>query len=342
MALAAPIVFTGYWEYQLSLACTGILALAVLFFDRESSLYNGQKIWVWLPLLLVYSALIASLLNSVVREEAGTIAASRSFHGLLHIAEWEEQDKGTVREMYHGGVIHGIQYTANNRRNRATSYYGKGTGGWLAVQHHPRRAAKKPLQIGVLGLGTGTIAALGRQGDTVRFYEINPDVVRLSREWFSYLQDTEAHVEIVLGDARIHLERELKLNQEQQFDVLIADAFSSDAIPLHLLTKECGQVYRHHLKDDGILAIHISNQYLDLIPVTVGLAKELGWEAVLIDSDDNLRDAVWAATWVLITKNETFLASPAVQGARTKWPDGLPPAPLVWTDDYTSLFHVLN
>ena len=209
------------------------------------------------------------------------------------------------------------------------------------MQHHPNRLQHGSYNVGVVGLGTGTIAAFGRQGDLFRFYEINPDVLRLSDEWFWYRKKTLAQVETVLGDGRIQLEHELTRGQNQRFDVLVADAFTSDAIPLHLLTRECAQLYRQHLKDDGILAINITNQHLDLVPVALGMARTLQWEAVLVDSEDNLDLNTWDARWMLITSNQTFLNLPIIRKVRTDWPVDVI-TPLLWTDEYTSLFHVLK
>jgi hypothetical protein len=341
VALAAPVLFTGYWEYHLSLAGAGAVALAVMFFDSRSPLYQGKPLWVWVFSLSIYTGLIAALLSSVVWDTSDTLAASRSFFGVLRVTEYEEQDRGVYRELLHGGIVHGFQYTGTRWRGQPTSYYGEGTGAWLAVNNHPQRLARKPMHIGIVGLGTGTMAIFGRKGDTVKFYEIDPNVIDLSGEWFWYRQDSKAAVEIILGDARIQLERELAQGQGQQFDLLVVDAFSGSAIPLHLLTQECAHVYRRHLKDSGILALHISNQSLDLIPAALGLAQTLNWEAILIDSDEDLDKATWDATWVLITANRAFLDSPAAQQARTQWAQDSPTS-LTWTDDYTSLLHVLN
>jgi hypothetical protein len=341
VALAAPVLFTGYWEYHLALAGAGALALAVMFFDSRSPLYQGKPLWVWVLSLSIYTGLIAALLSSVVWDTSDTLAASRSFFGVLRVTEFEDQDRGVYRELLHGGIVHGFQYTGTRWRGMPTSYYGEGTGAWLAINNHPQRLARKPMHIGIVGLGTGTMAIFGRKGDTIKFYEIDPNVIDLSGEWFWYRQDSQAAVEIVLGDARIQLERELAQGHGQQFDLLVVDAFSGSAIPLHLLTQECAQVYRRHLKDSGILALHISNQSLDLIPVALGLAQTLNWEAIVIDSDEDLNKATWDATWVLITANRTFLDSPAAQKARTKWGADSSTS-LIWTDDYTSLLHVLN
>ena len=341
VALAAPLLLTGYWEFHLALASAGAVALGVLFFAADSPVRQGKPLWAWLLAVMLYAGLIAALLTSVVEEISDSLAASRSFFGVLRVLEYDDEGKGIYRELLHSGVVHGIQYTNVPWRNRPTTYYGKGTGAWLSVEHHPRRGASKPMHLGVIGLGTGTIAALGKKEDTLRFYEIDPGVIRFSQQWFWYQQETAAAVEVVLGDARIQLERELAQGQSQQFDVLLVDAFTGGAIPLHLLTHECVQIYRRHLKDEGILALHISNRRLDLIPVTLGLARALGWEAVLIDSEEDLTEARWTCTWVLITNNRSFLKSKAVQKGKTLWPQDSA-KPLLWSDDYASLLHVLK
>jgi hypothetical protein len=340
VALAAPVVFPDYWEYHLAVGGVIIVALAALFFDSKSPLYNGQKLWAWIPMFLSFSILIAILVRDANLMRSDSLEITRSFFGVLNVADRVDVERRTYRELYHGQIVHGIQYTDTSWRNRPTAYYGEGTGIWLALNHLPRRIDRKSIRVGVIGLGTGTMATFAREGDNMRFYEINPDVVRLSREWFSYTQDSKADIEVVLGDGRIQLERELADGERQQFDVLIADAFTGDAVPLHLLTSECVQIYRQHLKDDGILAIQISNQYLNLLPVTLGLANTLGWELVLIDSKDNLDDATWSATWVLITNNRSFLNSEAVQKAKTVLKEGFP-KPVLWTDEYASLLHVI-
>lgn len=341
VALVAPILFSSYLEYHLSLAGAGALALAALYFDPLSPVYYGRRVWAWILSLLVFAVLIAALIKVATWGESNQLTASRSFYGVMRVTEWQDESGRTYREMHHGEIVHGFQFTATQWRSLPTSYYGEGTGGWLSVQLHPRRTSLKTLNIGVVGLGTGTMAALGRKGDRIRFYEINPDVVRLAKKWFTYCQNTPANVEIVLGDARVQLEGELKRGHNQDFDVLIIDAFSGNAIPLHLLTRECAKLYRRHLKEDGILALHISNQALDLVPVTLGLAQYLGWNAVLVDSEDNPDKAVWAATWVLISNNRTFLASLDAQSDQTQLSQD-EVDPLLWTDDFASLLHVLN
>jgi hypothetical protein len=193
-----------------------------------------------------------------------------------------------------------------------------------------------PHRVGVIGLGTGTLAAYGRPGDEYRFYEIDPDVERLSREEFSYLPDSRASVTVVLGDARLSLERE----PPGRFDLLVVDAFTSDAIPVHLLTREAFGLYFTHLKGNGVLAVHVSNKYLDLAPVVRLAAESSGKEARLVDTrDDGKDDNVFGATWVLVTGRKGFFDSPPLSSA-TAIP--VRPGQRVWTDGYSNLFRTLK
>ena len=341
VALVAPLLFTGYWEYHLGLVGATVIAMAVLFFDPGSFVHYGRRLWVWLPILFGFSAFVNHLYFIAISETHRTLVVSRSFYGVLQVDERKDWHKGVYRELSHGEILHGMQFMDNPWCNQPVSYYGKGTGIWLAMQYHPNRLNHTSYTVGVVGLGTGTLAAFGRQGDLFRFYEINPDMLRLSNEWFRYRKNSLAKVETVLGDGRIQLEHELAQGRNQQFDILVADAFSSDAVPLHLLTRECAHLYRQHLKDDGILAVNITNQHLDLKPVALGMAQALQWQAVLVDSKDNLDEDTWAATWMLITANQSFLNLPFIRKVRTDCPtDAI--TPLLWTDEYTSLFHVLN
>lgn len=175
--------------------------------------------------------------------------------------------------LQHGRITHGFQLTDPDQRRRITSYYGEQSGVALAIRNFPRPQKR----IGVVGLGTGTTAAFGEKGDYVRIYEINEEVRRIATSHFTFIKDTQAvggKVDVIMGDARLSMERE----EPQRFDVLALDAFSSDAIPVHLLTKEAVGIYGKHLAADGVLAVHISNRYLDLEPVVENLAKEFGYE----------------------------------------------------------------
>jgi spermidine synthase len=183
-------------------------------------------------------------------------------------------------------------------------------------------------------LGTGTLAAWGRPGDTFRFYEINPEVEQIARTWFSFLSDSKARTEVVLGDARVQLDRE-----PSDFDLIAVDAFSSDSIPMHLLTAECADIYRRRLQPGGVLALHISNRALNLDPVARGMASYLGWQAVKIVSQDDATTGESSSTWVLITSNQAFLERASQARQSSSWSSR---PPIVWTDDFASLWHVLK
>jgi hypothetical protein len=289
--------------------------------------------------------LLAIELGYFVRDDGlGSICMSRNFYGVLRV--WiREDDNGEYHSLTNGVIVHGTQYIDDPWRLQPTTYYGPGTAVDLAMRLHPQRLATDPqnrsLRVGVVGLGTGSIAAYGAAGDRFRFYEINRDVAAMSDEYFSYLRDSPADTEVVIGDARIVLDRELASGQSQRFDVLAIDAFSSDAIPIHLLTRQCGELYRKHLNDDGLLLIHISNRYLDLDPVTRALAQHLGWKAVRIDTDDDDASGVYGALWIIITANDEFLSHSEVQNSKLPWGDD-EPAPLLWTDDFAGLWQVIS
>ncbi len=213
----------------------------------------------------------------------------------------------------------------------------------LAIEHHPRRETETPastpgLRIGVIGLGTGTVAALGRPGDTVRVYEINPEVERLANEHFFYLRDSRATTEVVLGDARVSMERELREQGSQQFDVLVLDAFSGDAIPIHLLTLEAAELYWRHLRDDGVLLAHISNKHLNLHPVVRAAAEVFDKRFVSIAAE-SAGEEYAGSTWVAVTSNRTLLDRLA--GHTERWPTQMPQT-IRWTDDFSSLLGVLD
>ncbi|PYJ05765.1 MAG: hypothetical protein DME25_07840 [Verrucomicrobia bacterium] len=217
-----------------------------------------------------------------------------------------------------------------------TTYYGEESGIGLALRALPPGARR----IGLVGLGTGTITAYAQPGDYLRIYEINPEVRRLAMSPFTYLQHCPGKVEVVLGDARLSLERE----SPQQFDLLALDAFSSDAIPVHLLTKEAFDLYGRHLKPNGLIAVHISNHYLDLEPVVVNLARFFNYKLTLIDYDEHENEDEWwvySSTWILLSHSEEILQSPTVLQAAGIVHTNSAKIP-VWTDELTSLFQVLK
>jgi SAM-dependent methyltransferase len=258
----------------------------------------------------------------------------RNFYGELRIEDVGEPPEETARrKLMNGTINHGERLLSAHRRMQPTTYYGPPAGVGIALLNLRGEA---PRRVGVIGLGAGVLASYGRKGDTYRFYEINPLVMKLAKSEFTFLSGSPAKVEVVMGDARLALERE----PSGQFDVLVVDAFSSDAIPVHLLTKEAFALMFRHLRGDGILAVHISNRYLDLEPVIERTAYELGKTALLFSSEDDSDKALFGATWVLLSSRPETLNQPVFQevGARLD----RKPRLRTWTDDYSNLFQILK
>ncbi|MCC7498686.1 MAG: fused MFS/spermidine synthase [Bryobacterales bacterium] len=317
VVLVAPRVFSSFYELPLALAACAVLA-AVLPAGSSSRRVGWA---VFAVAFCGYAGYVADGMTS-----ASTLAV-RNFYGTLRITEVNDEARyGRERTLMHGTISHGLQLLTAEYRRTPTTYYGAKTGVGLAIlnSRHPGQ------RVGVVGLGAGTLAAYGRTGDYYRFYEINPLVVRLARTEFTYLSESPAKVDVVLGDARLSLEREAA----QQFDVLVVDAFAGDSIPVHLLTRESFEVYYRHLRPEGVLAVHVSNRYLSLEPVVGNLADASGREAVLIDTGDD-EPAVYEASWVLVAAGRNFLDLPEIKaaGKRIGRQTGL----AAWTDDYNSL-----
>jgi hypothetical protein len=296
----------------------------------------------WQPRMGGFVMLAAAGLGAifVVQWRAGndpeTIRASRNFYGTLRVFDYSSDNpENHYRLLMHGATTHGLQLVA--RPTLPTSYYGEHSGVGLAIRQLP---ADRSRRLGLVGLGTGTLAAYGRAGDYLRIYEINPAVPPLARDPFTFLAGCPAKVDVVMGDARLTMERELAEGRSQQFDLLALDAFSSDAIPVHLLTREAFEVYLRQVRPDGVIAVHISNRYLDLEPVVNELARQFGLKAVSI-SDDELEWWAYSSTWILVTKNQTLLANEAIRDAADELPKGAP-ATVLWTDDHASLYEILK
>ena len=336
VALIAPHVFKEFSEYTLGLAAACLLGF--LGWMRAGALahWTRGQLAVRLPLMALLFGGITAIVATVTNLNQPSVASARNFYGILRVIERFDQN-GPLRELRHGRIRHGFQYLKDPQRDWPTTYYGPHSGAALALnalENSGRRVA-------IVGLGTGTMAAWGRPGDTFRFYEINPDVEKIARTWFTFLKDSKAQTEVVLGDARIQLERELAQGHKQDFDAIAVDAFSSDSIPVHLLTAECGDIYRQRLKPGGPLLLHISNRALDLEPVARGLAQHLGWKFVLLVSADYPQTGESSSNWALLSSDADFIARfPSAQWIFTR--RGPRRAPIVWTDDFASLWHVLR
>ena len=336
-AILAPRFFSEFSEYPIGLG--GACILGFLGWMRSGALaqWTGRNFSVRVPLMALMFGGFISVYAAATNKQPG-IEARRNFYGVLRVVERSDKN-GPLRELSHGRVQHGLQYLDPEKRHWATTYYGPHSGVALGIDAlpHPRRVA-------VVGLGAGTLAAWGREGDTYRFYEINPNVEPIARKWFTFLQDSKAHPEVVLGDARIQLERELAGGQSHDYDLIAVDAFSGDAIPMHLLTAECAEIYRQRLAPGGILALHISNRALDLEPVTRGLARYLGWQARMVLVARDLLDEDKGESnsrWVLVTEKRETFAQSKIRDTILGWSTSKDPV-ITWTDDFASLWPILK
>jgi SAM-dependent methyltransferase len=345
VALVAPLIFRGYWEYHLGLLSACVLTAVAAQHNGGWDFRRQAAIRRALGVGLV--ALVVVLVGEMYYGQLNARESARNFYGVLRIVEGQD-DVGPYRRLVHGRIDHGRQYLDDDQRHWPTLYFGPGSGIDLAMRLHPRRndpdMANHGLRVGVIGLGTGTIAAHAQRGDVLRYYEINPAVIDLCRRYFTFVNDSPATVEVSLGDARLSLERELAEAaladaSTPQFDVLAVDAFRNDAIPMHLLTEECADLYFRHLKPDGLLALHVSNNFLDLTPVARAIAQRFDRTAIRIPGQNDRARGAKAGVWVIVTSNQAFLS--AVADHVSPWTAG-DPAPLRWTDDFAALLQVLK
>ncbi len=334
---------TPPWSYTVACAVLALAcAIATLVRRLRERLPSGHPIWTWVLVLVAMIPLHHALIEHAVRHLRGARHQSRSFYGVLRVVDAQNKDmhRKQTRTLVHGTVVHGLQLLEPELRRVPTTYYGPGTGLGRAIEHHPRRAAGAPMRIGAVGLGIGTIAALAQAGDVVRFYEINRAVIELAlpgSPYFSFLYDSPAQIEVALGDARLQLAQE----DSQAYDVIVVDAFTGGAIPTHLLSIEAIALYLRHLRDEpGVLAFHISNNYLDLAPVLHGAADRLGLARIETRISRSMPEP-WQFTsdWMLLSRDPAVLAHPALVALRHE--GDAPRAPIVWTDDRSNLLEVL-
>ncbi len=331
VGLVAPRVFLDLYELPVGLVMMAAMAALVLALDAHTiaGALRGAVVAGAGALAVALAGTLWWIYDGYARD---TTVRVRNFYAAMRVRDsgfGAEQE----RVLTHGSITHGKQFTVPERRKWVTTYYGETSGVGRAIL---AAGLDGPVRVGVIGLGAGTLAGYGRAGDSFRLYEINPQVIELARAQFTYVADTRARVEMSLGDARLSLERE----PPQGFDVLAMDAFSSDAIPVHLLTAEALETYFRHLKPGGVLAVHISNRYLDLKPVLRAAAARFGRHARLVDEDSDDARGVYGSTWVLIADDPGVFERPPLAGAA---------APLesdrrvrLWTDDYSDLWRILK
>lgn len=347
VALIAPYIFSGFYELHVAMGSCALLVVVVHAIDPESAFSLRRLRLGGFAIAGLAIALIVSLFVNARVDAASARFAARNFYGVLRVMDGAaptvtimrgssvtEQGEDThYRSLVNGTINHGTQFFAESRRRWATTYYGPDSGIGVALQAIEKDG---PVRVGVIGLGAGTTAVYGRAGDRFTYYEINPMDIQIAERQFTFLKDSPALIDIVEGDARLSLERE----PPQEFDLLAVDAFSGDSIPVHLLTREAFELYFQQLKPDGVLAVHISNSYLDLRPVVAGAAANLGKEAVLIQNLDDHPRGISVAVWVLLGDPAKFEGQRDIErkgaillpGAKNR----------MWTDDFSNLFEALK
>jgi hypothetical protein len=328
VGLGAPLVLPGYFEVEIGLV---LVTLAVLWrSSRRSRVWAAAGASVMLGAAAIATYRIDDATQHVV-------AMSRNFYGVLRVREFgSRDDPGTLeRRLVHGSIMHGQQYLDDELRRLPTSYYTPTSG----IGRLLRARDDRPLTVGVVGLGAGTIAAYGRPGDSYTFFEIDAAVAEMARQYFSFLADSPATVHVLLGDGRLLLQRD---SAATRFDVLAVDAFSGDSIPVHLLTREAVSLYLSRIARDGVIALHISNRYLDLRPVVDRIAAELGLQLAYVEDPIYDRDGPEkaASNWILLARDRSVLDRPLIrEGSRA-----LPASPpgRAWTDDYSNIAQAMS
>ena len=335
VALIAPYAFKALYEFPIAIVFAALAVLTVYYRDEPAvNAWRSKRQMAWLAGFAATAALAVGLAHESTGLVSRAVFLSRNFYGALRVNEWRrDAQQEAVRELVHGTINHGEQFLDPRLRRMPITYYGPSSGIGLVMND---LKTGPPIKVAVIGLGTGTVAAYGRAGDTIRYYEINPSVVGIARKYFTYLADSAANVDIVLGDARLSLERQ----EPQNFDVIAVDAFSSDSIPVHLLTREAFGLYLRHLKPDGIVAIHVSNRYLNLAPVVAQEAAAYHTPIIMVDSDDDEVADYSATTWMLASNRPGYWDRPAFRSAAARIPTI---AKLrIWTDDYSNLWRILK
>jgi spermidine synthase len=325
VGLVAPRIFNAYYELPLALV---LLALMAVLVTRSQKFLIGPAL-VTLAATLWFGAEYVQFMRSDV------VYMHRNFYGTLRVRE-QGAGEWQVRRLLHGVILHGEQPTREPGSSEPGTYYARTSGVGRAIE---LKQAAGPVRIGVVGLGVGTLTAYGRPQDTIRFYELDPDVLAMARTHFSYLPRSLAAQEFVIGDARLSLERELAAGTPQRYDVLVIDAFSSDSIPVHLITREAIELYMRHLAPGGILAVHISNRFLDLEPVLARIGEAAGLATRVVHDEPGTAGHAFKTDWVLFAADPATLAAPLLAVSE---PAQARAGQSLWTDQFNNLLEVLK
>lgn len=336
VALAAPRLFTGYWELPIAMVGCVVLVTCVLWNAIRSK--NGRatvRVVVRAAMIAVTVTFAVYLGRAEWNKHREYVLSARNFYGVLRVRDNPARQYYTARRvLIHGTISHGTQLLQPGSGQIATSYFGSGSGVSRAIHAKGEAGA---LRIGVLGLGAGVTAALARPGDTLHYYEINPLVTQIANRDFGFLSACPASKRIFLGDGRLVLEG----LPNEALDVFVIDAFSSDSIPVHLLTREAFAIYQRHLKPDAVMALHITNRFLDLEPVVAQAAAESGWTGVIVTDDGDEEDYYSPSDWVVLSRSATIFRHADFQDG---FVDKLRSRPNFrpWTDDFSNVIQILK
>jgi hypothetical protein len=335
VGVVAPLVFVDYYELQAGVLAAWVFALAVLITDQDSVFYDGRAFVRLLAIAGLMLALMIAMGNFIVGRREFSIAMTRNFYGTLKVREIAAEDPQVhLYKLTNGRISHGMQYRNPSFRRSATTYYSGGSG--IGLVMIDRKATRR---VGVVGLGVGTMATYAEFGDQYTFYDINPQVIDVANEHFTFLEDARdrgVEVKVIQGDARLSLERQ----EPQDFDVLVLDAFSSDSIPAHLLTMEAFELYLKHLRNPtGVLVVHISNRYLNLGTVVRAAAERFKLDTRLVEAPSEDQIAGSYSVWVLVTRAGVApTLKPVGVTLEQSWRGA---KSVVWTDDYNNILDIL-
>jgi hypothetical protein len=334
VTLIAPSLFDTFLELPVLLVAVAAVGLAPMWRSEGTS----PGIWLQRGALVAGISLFALYLaRSEITSREADLRTVRNFYGVLRVRDTDVGTPMATRILINGTTQHGSEPLVGDRDRLPGSYYAPDSGVGAAILALQTQGA---IRYGVIGLGAGVMAGYARKGDYLRIYEINPATLPIAEQMFTFLSHATAagaDADVLMGDARLTLEKQPR----QQFDLLVVDAFSSDAIPVHLLTQEAFRLYFQHLKADGVLAVHVSNQYLDLIPVCARAAELFHRSAVVVDSLENQQSFAKSSNWVLVTSNRTLYQRTQFTGTDMK-PARVDGAFTAWTDQYSSLWPLVR
>ena len=338
VCVVAPHVFTNFCEFHIGIMICLFVSLWMLYHHSQTkkptpSLIGLGAVGLCIGVTLaMYATSLLFFLDPGYQK--GVVYRGRNEYGLAAVEDVEEDQ---YRRFVNGSIEHGGQSLLPDQKMKHISYYVPGSGVGVAFESY-RSQSKEPLNIGVLGLGAGAMTTWAKEGDSIVFFEINPIVKDIAEKYFSFLSDSPAKTSVVLGDGRIQLQKLLIESGPAGYDLLFMDAFASDSIPVHLLTRECMEMYFKHLKPDGILIAHITNRFIDLRPVVLKHAEDLGLTPLLVNYESE--DKKVQTRWVLLTRNDRVIHSDVVRQFQSEFSDDT--KRILWTDDYASVAALLD